>query len=220
MSTSMCAIFLGTYQPFVTPAELAPALGSKTVTDGTVVDEKVDSVDWPVYGGNSAGDRYSVLARYTNNVNDLKIAWRYDTGEGGLQTSPLMIDGTLYAATPAQKIIALNATTEQLKWQFDPATFGQAVGGNASRQPVRGLTYWKAGHERRLLAGAGTHLYALNPETGIVIKAFGTNGRVDLRQGLDRDPQTLGVFLTSPGSRDPKGPQGSAYIAFALPRTH
>lgn len=196
----MCAIFLGAYQPFVIPVEGAPALGSKMVTDGTIVDQKVDSVDWPVYGGNSAGDRYSALTQVDrSNVNDLKLAWRYDTGEGGLQTSPLMIDGTLYAATPAQKIIALNATTGQLTWQFDPATFGQEVGGNASRQPVRGLTYWKAGRERRLLAGSGTHLYALNPETGSVIKAFGTDGRVDLRQGLGRDPQTLAVFPTSPG---------------------
>lgn len=200
MSTWICAIFLGAYQSFATPAEGAPAIGSKTVKDGHVVDEKVDFVDWPVYGGNSEGDRYSVLAQIDHsNVNDLKIAWRYDTGEGGLQTSPLMIDGTLYAATPTQKIIALNATTGQLKWQFDPARSGQAVGRNVSGQPLRGLTYWKARHERRLFAGAGTHLYALDPETGTVINPFGNNGRVDLREGLDRDPQTLAVFLTSPG---------------------
>jgi quinoprotein glucose dehydrogenase len=47
----------------------------------------------------AAGDRYSSLTQIDrHNVVVLKEAWRYETGEGGLQTSPLMVNGMLYWA--------------------------------------------------------------------------------------------------------------------------
>lgn len=38
--------------------------------------------DWPVYGGNKAGNRYSPLKQInTDNVTNLKVAWMYDAAE-------------------------------------------------------------------------------------------------------------------------------------------
>ena len=148
--------------------------------------------DWPIYGGSSAGDRYSELTQIDkSNVGQLREAWRFETGAGGLQTSPLMIGGVLYAATPDQKTIALHAATGRPVWEFAPE--------EAAEQPIRGLTWWQAGGERRLFTSSGTHLVALDPATGKPLQGFGAGGKVDLREGLGRDPATLTAYLTTPG---------------------
>src|SRR4051794_24707641 len=70
------------------------------------------TADWPVYGGQKADDRYSPLRQINrSNVGKLGVAWTYDTGEKGvgMQTSPLIVGRTLYAYTPTQKVIALDA---------------------------------------------------------------------------------------------------------------
>lgn len=148
--------------------------------------------DWPIYGGSSAGERFSKLTQITPaNVNNLTEAWRVETGPGGLQTSPIMIGRVLYVCAPNQSVMALDAATGKQIWRFSSGTPGF--------QPVRGLTYWQEGGERRLFASSSTFLYALDPASGQPIKSFGTDGRIDLREGLGRDPQALAVFLTTPG---------------------
>ncbi len=92
--------------------------------------------DWPTYNGSPDGDHYSSLKQINRgNVHRLQQAWRFDTGEkGGLQANPLVAGPTLYAYTPTQKVVALDAATGQLKWKFDSGIEGT--------QPARGLTYW------------------------------------------------------------------------------
>src|SRR5260370_28455782 len=77
--------------------------------------------DWPAYGGTPENNHYSTLAQINrSNVKRLAVAWSFDTGEeGGLQTSPIIIDGVLYGITPAQKVFALDAATCKLLWKFD-----------------------------------------------------------------------------------------------------
>lgn len=150
------------------------------------------NVDWPVYGGNAAGQRYSGLNQIRpDNVAKLGVAWRYDTGPGGLQTSPIVVGRTLYGYAADQSVFALDAATGRELWHF--------ASGNVSFQPARGLTWWSNGSERRLFVSSSFYLYALDPLTGRPVDAFGDHGRIDLRQNLGRDPQTIGVFLTSPG---------------------
>lgn len=150
--------------------------------------------DWPEYGGHQ-GTRYSPLTQITrDNVHQLEVAWTYDTGEtGGLQTQPIMVDGVVYANTPSHKVIALDAATGRLIWQFDS--------GITARGPNRGVTYWSDGNEARIFASVTSYLYALDAKTGEVIRSFGTDGRIDLRLGLghDDEAETLTVGLTSPG---------------------
>src|SRR5215469_8403882 len=66
---------------------------------------------WPIYGGNSENTHYSPLKQLNkSNVKQLEVAWSYDTGEsGGLQTSPIEVDGILYGISPTQKVFALDA---------------------------------------------------------------------------------------------------------------
>jgi quinoprotein glucose dehydrogenase len=67
------------------------------------------------------------------------------------------------------------------------------------RGPNRGVTYWASGSEQRLFAAVESFIYALNTQTGEVIKTFGKDGRIDLRDGLGREPSTLSIALTTPG---------------------
>jgi quinoprotein glucose dehydrogenase len=155
--------------------------------------QNTSQTEWPVYGGQFAQDHYSPLAQINRtNVKNLQVAWTYDTGEkGGIQSSPIILGGVLYSYTPSQKVIALDATTGKLLWKFDS--------GIESTQPARGLAYWSDGSEARILAGVMNFLYALDPRTGKPIPFFGENGRIDLREGLGRDPATVSIALTSPG---------------------
>ena len=67
------------------------------------------------------GQHYSPLTQINrNNVTKLKVQWTYDTGEEGiLETNPLIVGRVLYAYTPSQKVIALDAATGKLLWKFD-----------------------------------------------------------------------------------------------------
>jgi quinoprotein glucose dehydrogenase len=156
--------------------------------------EDAHSQDWQVYGGNSDATHYSPLKQINRaNVKQLDLAWSYDTGEtGGLQTSPLEVGGLLFGISPSQKVFAVDAATGELKWKFDSGIVGT--------QPARGLAYWASAdnQDRRIIVGVMNFVYELNVETGKPIPSFGTDGRIDLREGLGRDVSTGSIALTSP----------------------
>lgn len=149
--------------------------------------------DWAMTGGSPGNSHYSPLRQIDrSNVARLAVAWKFDTGQsGGLETTPIMVDGVLYAFTPTQQVIALDAATGALKWEFDSGIKGT--------QPDRGITYWTDGKEKRLFAGVMNFVYALDPATGRPIASFGQSGRIDLRENLGREPALQSVALTSPG---------------------
>ena len=160
-------------------------------------------VDWPTYHGNPGGTHYSTLKQInTANVKQLHVAWTYDTGgaapgatQADMQANPLVVGGKLYVVSPQGRIVALDAATGRQLWTFDPAR-GQAV---LTRQRSRGVAYWSDGRQARILATFGAHLYAIDADSGKANRDFGTDGRVDLRDGLGRDPATLSVANVTPG---------------------
>ena len=151
------------------------------------------NLDWPAYGGRQ-GDHYSPLTQINRaDVSSLRLAWKYDSGEdGGMETSPIVVGRVLYAYTPSQKVIALDAVTGKLLWKFDSKLVGT--------QPVRGVTFWTDGKDSRLFAGITNFLYALDPENGKPVSSFGENGRIDLRKDLRGDYTRQSIALTSPGT--------------------
>src|SRR6516225_7543839 len=116
--------------------------------------------DWAAFGGDHASDHYSPLAQINrSNVKQLIQAWSFDTGEiGGLQSSPLIVDGVLFGISPTQKIFSLDARNGKLLWRFDSGIRGT--------QPDRGLAYWSNSSEKRILVGIMNFLYALDATTG------------------------------------------------------
>jgi quinoprotein glucose dehydrogenase len=139
---------------------------------------------------------YSPLKQiHTRNAAQLVKAWQFDSGDefkgSEIQCRPLVIDGVLYATTPKLRVVALDGATGKQLWSFDPFQ-GKPV---TSKQRSRGFMHWNG----RLYFGAGHQLVALDRRTGQPVVEFGDNGRVDLRQGLGRDPETQRLQMTSPG---------------------
>ena len=131
----------------------------------------------------------------------LEPAWVYRTGDmteragfSTIQCTPIVVDGVMYLTTPGLKLVALEAASGRKLWEFDPFPGERARGTN------RGVTYWKHGRERRIFLGGRPLPHALDPVTGTLVRSFGKDGRVDLREGLDRDVFSLSVIATSPAS--------------------
>lgn len=127
--------------------------------------------DWPAYGGNAEGTRYSTLTQIDrSNVNQLQIAWQFNPGDapptGRFQAQPIVVDGILYTVTPGSGVVALDGATGKPKWSWKSGE--HAVG--------RGITYWTDGKEQRLLAGFGRYVYAIDAVTG---KPFDNSGAAD-----------------------------------------
>lgn len=150
--------------------------------------------DWKVYGGGPDSIRYSALDQINRrNLGKLQVAWSFDTGdayrESEMQCNPIIIGGVLCATSPKLRVIALEAATGKLRWSFDPNK-GKEVTGKVQN---RGLTYWSEKDDRRIFVVVRQYLYALDAGTGKPIPSFGDSGRVDLREGLGRNPETLSV---------------------------
>ena len=156
--------------------------------------------EWPVYGGDAAGTKYSALDQINRaNVRRLKPAWVYRCDDmrrqpaSTIECNPIVVDGVVFLTTSGLKVVALDAADGRLRWMFDPWN------GQGGRGVNRGVTYWAGGDDRRIFYVAGNVLYALNATNGQPIPGFGSGGKVDLRDGLDRDVFFLSVTATSPG---------------------
>ncbi|MEP6596788.1 MAG: pyrroloquinoline quinone-dependent dehydrogenase, partial [Ginsengibacter sp.] len=166
--------------------------------------------DYPVYGGNKAGNRYSPLSQINiDNVKNLQVAWTYfandkqDTSNGKsiqareIQCQPIVVNGILYCTSAELNLFALKAATGEQVWKFEPLKDRQKFNTN------RGVVYWENGDDKRILYTAGAFLYAIDATTGKPITTFGNNGRVDLHEGLadnlGHDVKDLTVTATTPG---------------------
>ncbi|MFQ5742796.1 MAG: PQQ-binding-like beta-propeller repeat protein [Acidobacteriota bacterium] len=146
------------------------------------------------------GTRYSPLDQIdASNFNDLEVAWRFKTDNLGnrpeykLEGTPLVVGGVLYTTAGTRRAaIALDAKTGELIWMY--SLHEGLRGGLAPRQlSGRGLSYWTdgKGDDRVLYVTPGYRLIALNARTGVPISSFGTDGIVDLKEGVvyGRDQQ-------------------------------
>jgi len=135
----------------------------------------------------------------------LKVAWTYHTGDADsmtqIQVNPIIIDSTLYAVSPKLKLFALNAATGKEKWVFDPMNDSTVKKqGNFGMNVCRGVTFYSDNTDsQRIFYSANSQLYCIHAKTGIPVKSFGENGKIDLHADLGRDASKLYVAMTSPG---------------------
>jgi len=154
-------------------------------------------VDWPAYGRDAGGTRYSPLKQITrDNVAQLKPAWEYHTGaltpksdlnsSAAFEATPIMIDGTLYVSTPFSQVIALDPATGKERWKYDPdidRTRGY------SEVTSRGVSTWldpqreagEACHRRIIFGTIDARLIAVDAATGKVCDGF---PQIDLTAGV------------------------------------
>ncbi len=173
-------------------AELAPI---PSPGDFPRVDRRT-STDWANVGNDKGGTRYCTLKQvHRGNVKALEVAWTYRSGDASpgttIQCTPVVVDGVMYITTPKLNVAALDAATGRQIWRYDPKTGGVN----------RGIAYWSDGRpegERRVLLGTPDgRLISLDARTGRPDPAFGQNGQVDLRAGIERDISRYPYGVTS-----------------------
>lgn len=173
---------------------------------------------WPTYGGDPGGTRYSALTQITKeNVKNLQVAWTYRTGELGqdaasgksltFEATPIHFDGRLYLSTSFGKVIALDPATGTEVWTYD-AKISRTM--RYSEVTSRGVSAWRdpqSSPESKASAACATRIFlgtidarliALDARTGKPCAGFGVDGAVNLKTGVYA-PSTNGDYqVTSP----------------------
>lgn len=153
--------------------------------------------DWTHYAADARSSKYSPLEQIdAENFHKLRVIWRWRPPDRSVlqhhatvqdnryRSTPIVIDGVLYASSPLGIVTALDAATGVVLWNFDPESW-RVPGWYPSMH--RGVAYWRADDRARVVFGTNSaYLYSLDAATGTPDPAFGDGGRVDLTLGLDR----------------------------------
>jgi quinoprotein glucose dehydrogenase len=197
------------------PALAALAAAFLACSAPAPVDDSGPTAEWPAYGGDAGGMRWSPLTQITrDNVGDLEVAWEHHSGdvhhasrkESGtsFNATPIVIDGTLYYCTAKNRVFALDAETGEQRWVFDPVQRLKKLKYPYPRV-CRGVAYWKdtsaapgSACARRIFTGTlDAELIAIDAETGRACEDFGSQGRVGLRDEVGaHEPSEY--YVTSP----------------------
>ena len=236
---------------------VAAAFGAGGHAQSGAAETAAGSREWPTYGHDPGGMRFSPLTQLTPaNVDQLQVAWAYhmkpaasptdgragapaagganapvgDTpppaaqgrgrGRGGSgfassEVTPLVINGTMYLATPYYRVVAIDATTGKEAWTF------QLPSGNPS---TRGVEYWPGDAQtppQIVFGSSDARLYSLDAKTGKPNEAFGDKGAVDLntpeilqglpgRNGLSSPPIVYKNLVITGGTTQENPPRGPA----------
>jgi len=151
--------------------------------------------DWPDYGGDAGGQRFSPAAQITPaNVSRLKPIWTFSSGDlaahpdavkrAAFEDTPLMVDGRVFVTSPFNEVFALDPGTGKILWRFDPKLdLGLGYGEGFT---ARGVAFWRDPAPakgarcaaRIFLATADRRLIALDAATGTPCAGFGAGGTV------------------------------------------
>lgn len=182
-------------------------LNALSINPGVAVAVQADaqSMPWTHFHGNEKATRYADLDQINaSNVADLQVAWTLDTAPFGPRpetmsvSTPLMVNGTLYATVGATRnVVALNATTGQLLWMWRPEE-GQRFDDAPRKGSGKGLSYYNNGGQEVIFTiTPGYYLVALDASTGDPVESFGARGFIDLQEGLrlgqGRDDIDIGI---------------------------
>lgn len=166
---------------------LAPP--TQAVDDGRLLAADEDHANWLTYGHGYANQRYSALDEIdTANAARLVPKWIYQTGIlGTFPASPIVADGVMYLSTPRNHVVALDATTGELRWRYRHvmATKELCCGSHN-----RGLAI---GYGRLYMITADARLVALDADDGSVawdipVVDPATGDPADLDRLKSRDP--------------------------------
>src|ERR1700680_80713 len=173
------------------------ALCSFLASPGVLAQDETGA-DWPYYGHDAGGTRFSPLTQINRqNVGKLKVSWIFHTGDisesghgrkrSGFESTPILVDETLYFTTPFNRVIALDPETGKQRWAYDPKI--DLDGDYGDGLVNRGVATWldltrDKGQpcQRRIFESTqDARLVALDAVSGTPCADFGKAGQVNLR---------------------------------------
>jgi len=194
--------------------------GQQKKTASVTPSNYAESKEWPTYGHDSGGMRYSPLTQITPaNVSSLEVAWTYhlkpanfvapaagrgegrgggrgrgrgegrggNTGFRAAEVTPLVVNGTMYIASPYGQVVALDPTSGKQIWVYDLP--------EGDRPATRGVEYFagdKTTPPQIVVGTSGGRLLTLDVKTGALNSKFGADGIVDLNTPEMRNGTTRG----------------------------
>jgi alcohol dehydrogenase (cytochrome c) len=122
--------------------------------------------NWLLYSGDYAGHRFTSLDQInTSNAPSLVAKWAYQTqASGKFETTPLVVDGVLYATGQDDRAFALDARSGRPIWQYQrqlPADIRPCCG-----RINRGLAVLG---DKVFMGTLDAHVLALDAKTGNVL---------------------------------------------------
>lgn len=184
--------------------------------------------DWQEYGRTGEGVRYSPLDQITpENVGDLEVIWTARHGQvpdalkgNADQNTPIYVDGTVYHCAYNNIVTALDGTTGEIKWQFDPESSApiwmrcrtiayvdparlEASGdlADAAGEGLETGTDAAAADDcgpRIVMAAVDGRLMSIRAADGTLCTSFGDEGIVDLHEGMGDYPE--GQYMPTTGA--------------------
>ncbi|HTS46947.1 MAG TPA: PQQ-binding-like beta-propeller repeat protein, partial [Bryobacteraceae bacterium] len=184
---------------------LAAVVGTSSAQKQSATTVSAVNGEWRAYGGDKGFQRYSPLDQIRpGNVKGLRVIWARPSIDpeyrevfpdlvpsNYLRSTPIMINGVLYASNGVGLVEAFDAATGKTKWVQKP--FPKSL-KEAAGQSLRGVEYWRSGTQERIISIRGEYLYSLDAKTGEPDSSFGESGKVWLSR---RTIQNATFFATN-----------------------
>ena len=170
--------------------------------------ELASETDWPHYGNGLGADRFAAVAQIgRDNVAGLQRAWAYTSGDASLydgfipdsfETTPIKIGNRLFACT-ARAVFAIDAETGKGLWRFEPGIDTPPV----KLKLCRGVSHYRVPDatgpcaDRIIWGTVDARLFALDAVSGRPCAGFGSDGVVDLEEGMGKVRPGY-YYVTSP----------------------
>ncbi|MBE9639810.1 membrane-bound PQQ-dependent dehydrogenase, glucose/quinate/shikimate family [Salipiger pacificus] len=179
------------------------AIFSRNAPDRAVgVSSSHDASSWTAYGGSNLSQKFSLASQITpENVGDMVKLWEFHTGDlrpadarygYAAENTPLKVGDTLYLCSPSHAVFAINASTGEEKWHYDPHV-DKAAGFTNGVTICRGVAYYEAPQQltqcqSRIIWGTmDSRLLAVDAQTGAPCEDWADGGAYDLKQNTDTD---------------------------------
>jgi quinohemoprotein ethanol dehydrogenase len=125
---------------FSSPAQSADVNASR------IIEADKEPHNWLSHGRTYSEQRFSPLKKINaTNVGELGLAWSHDIKSRtarGLEATPLVVDGIIYTSGAWSHVLALEAKSGKLLWEFDPKVPGAHAGRGCCDVANRGVAVW------------------------------------------------------------------------------
>jgi glucose dehydrogenase len=148
-------------------AALAGPVCAQQIDGARITAADKEPRNWLTTGRTYSEQRFSPLDKINaGNVGQLGLAWFYEFKSRttrGLEATPIIVDGVIYSSGAWSHVVAIDAKTGRVLWEFDPEIPGHYAGKGCCDIVNRGVAVW--GNKVYLGAFDG-RLIALDAKTG------------------------------------------------------